>query len=87
MTSTPPAPFGVGMIGYSFMGAAHSQAWRTAPRFFDLPVDPRMRVLVGRNHSAVTAAAAQLGWAGVETDWRALLDPGRHRSRRHLLPG
>ena len=73
MTSTPPAPFGVGMIGYSFMGAAHSQAWRTAPRFFDLPVDPRMRVLVGRNHSAVTAAAAQLGWAGVETDWRALL--------------
>jgi predicted dehydrogenase len=74
MTSTPPAPFGVGMIGYAFMGAAHSQAWRTAPRFFDLPVEPRMRVLVGRNESAVTAAAEQLGWEGVETDWRALLD-------------
>ena len=27
----------VGMVGYAFMGAAHSQAWRTAPRFFDLP--------------------------------------------------
>ncbi|WP_111766884.1 Gfo/Idh/MocA family protein [Nakamurella deserti] len=73
MTSTPPAPLGVGMIGYAFMGAAHSQAWRTAPRFFDLPVDPRMRVLVGRDRSAVTAAATQLGWDGVETDWRALL--------------
>ncbi len=31
----------VGMIGYAFMGAAHSQAWRSAPRFFDLPLRPR----------------------------------------------
>ena len=32
---------GIGLIGYAFMGAAHSQAWRSAPRFFDLPLDPR----------------------------------------------
>ena len=39
MTSTRPT-LAVGMVGYAFMGAAHSQAWRTAPRFFDLPLDP-----------------------------------------------
>ena len=33
---------GVGMVGYAFMGAAHSQAWRTAPHFFDLPLHPEL---------------------------------------------
>ncbi len=31
---------GVGLVGHAFMGAAHSQAWRSAPRFFDLPLAP-----------------------------------------------
>ena len=31
---------GIGLVGYAFMGAAHSQAWRTAPAFFDLPLKP-----------------------------------------------
>ena len=44
-TSDPRVPFGVGMVGYAFMGAAHSHAWRTAPRFFDLPMDLRLSVL------------------------------------------
>ena len=39
---------GIGLIGYAFMGAAHSQAWRSAPRFFDLPLDPQLNVLGGR---------------------------------------
>src|SRR5699024_12462212 len=39
----------VAMIGYSFMGRAHSQGWRVAPRSFDLPLDPQMAVLVGRD--------------------------------------
>ncbi len=64
---------GVGMVGYSFMGAAHSQAWRTAPRFFELPLAPRMAVLGGRSPDAVKAAAERLGWADTETDWRALV--------------
>jgi len=64
---------GVGMIGYAFMGAAHSQAWRSAGRFFDLPLLPRMSVLCGRNRDAATAAAAKLGWERVETDWRAVV--------------
>ena len=63
----------VGMVGYSFMGAAHSQAWRTAPRFFDLPLVPELTALAGRNESAARAAAAKLGWDSVETDWRELI--------------
>lgn len=65
---------GVAMIGYSFMGRAHSQAWRTAPRFFDLPLTPEMTVLVGRSEGAARAAADQLGWAEAETDWRHVLE-------------
>ncbi|WP_427173389.1 Gfo/Idh/MocA family protein [Arthrobacter sp. 92] len=67
-------PLRVGMVGYAFMGAAHSQAWRTAPRFFDLPLEPRLTALAGRNQAAVTAAAAKLGWDSVETDWRRLIE-------------
>jgi predicted dehydrogenase len=65
---------GVGLIGYAFMGAAHSQAWRTAPHFFDLPLRPELTVLAGRNRSAVTDAAAKLGWSSTETDWRRVLE-------------
>ncbi|WSQ13373.1 Gfo/Idh/MocA family oxidoreductase [Streptomyces sp. NBC_01231] len=64
----------VGMIGYSFMGAAHSQGWRTAGRVFDLPRRPVLSVICGRNETAVRAAADQHGWAAAETDWRALLE-------------
>ncbi|MFJ4028661.1 Gfo/Idh/MocA family protein [Paenarthrobacter sp. NPDC089989] len=62
------------MVGYSFMGAAHSHAWRTAPRFFDLPLVPELTALAGRNPSGVQAAAAKFGWDSVETDWRTLLE-------------
>ena len=61
------------MVGYAFMGAAHSQAWRTAGRFFDLPLQPDLAVLCGRDKEKATAAAEKLGWRSVETDWRALL--------------
>ncbi len=70
MTSPDRPDLGVGLIGYAFMGAAHSQAWRTAPHFFDLPIRPRLTVLAGRNQAAVTDAAPRLGWADTETDWR-----------------
>ena len=63
----------VAMIGYGFMGAAHSQGWRVAPRFFDLPAEPAMSVVVGRNPSAVAAAAQKWGWAEAETDWRDVI--------------
>ena len=52
------------------MGAAHSQGWRVAPRFFDLPATPRMSLLVGRNADTVAAAAEKWGWAETSVDWR-----------------
>ena len=64
---------GIGMVGYAFMGAAHSQAWRTAPAFFDLPMHPRLRAICGRNEDAAGDVARRFGWESVETDWRALL--------------
>src|SRR5215216_3343960 len=63
----------VAMIGYGFMGAAHSQGWRVAPRFFDLPADPTMAVVVGRNTDAVSAAARKWGWDEAATDWREVI--------------
>lgn len=64
---------GVGMVGYAFMGAAHSQAWRTVGRVFALPVTPVMRAVCGRDGAAAERAARQHGWATVETDWKELL--------------
>jgi predicted dehydrogenase len=62
------------MVGYGFMGAAHSQGWRVAPRFFDLPATPSMDVIVGRTSDAVEAAAQKWGWRESATDWRTLLE-------------
>jgi predicted dehydrogenase len=64
---------GIGLIGYAFMGKAHSHAWRTAPSFFELPLAPRLRALAGRNGEAARAVAEKFGWEHVETDWRALV--------------
>ena len=66
-------PLGVGMVGYAFMGAAHSQGWRTVGRVFDLPVSPAMTAVCGRDPEAVKAAAGRLGWTSTETDWRDLI--------------
>lgn len=63
----------VAMIGYGFMGAAHSQGWRVAPRFFDLPAKPEMTVVVGRNAEAVEAAREKWGWQESATDWREVI--------------
>ncbi|HEX6151395.1 Gfo/Idh/MocA family oxidoreductase, partial [Nocardioides sp.] len=63
----------VGMVGHAFMGAAHSQAWRNAPRFFDLPLHPRMTAVAGRDAGRVADAADRLGWESTETPWQALV--------------
>jgi predicted dehydrogenase len=63
----------IGMIGYNFMGKAHSNAWRQAARFFDLPATLDLHTICGRSPSAVEAAASQLGWRNHSTDWRAVV--------------
>ncbi|WP_406334502.1 Gfo/Idh/MocA family protein [Streptomyces sp. NBC_00203] len=67
-------PLRVGMVGYAFMGAAHSQGWRTVGRVFDLPRRPVLAAICGRDGAAVRAAADRHGWAAAETDWRALIE-------------
>ena len=64
---------GVGMVGHAFMGRVHSQAWRTAHHFFDVPLVPRLAVLGGRDPERSKVAADKLGWHAVETDWRVLV--------------
>ena len=72
-TSDTGSTLGVGMVGYAFMGRAHSQAWRNAGRVFDLSLDVRMTVLCGRDREATAAAATKLGWDSVEVDWKAVV--------------
>ncbi|CAN5402943.1 Gfo/Idh/MocA family oxidoreductase [soil metagenome] len=61
----------VAMIGHGFMGAAHSQGWRVAPRFFDLGATPVMQVVVGR--TGADASAEKWGWNESATDWREVI--------------
>ena len=68
------AEIGVGLVGYKFMGRAHSNAYRQVARFFDVDPSPRLRALCGRDEAAVKAAAQQLGWDGYETDYHALVN-------------
>ncbi len=65
---------GVGLVGYRFMGKAHSNAYRQVARFFDVNPAPAMRALCGRDEEGVKAAAARLGWEGYETNYRRLLE-------------
>ncbi|MFF0123177.1 Gfo/Idh/MocA family protein [Micromonospora arida] len=62
------------MVGYAFMGAAHSQAWRTVNRVFDLPARARMALICGRDTAKVADAADTLGWDAYTTDWRDLIN-------------
>ncbi|AFH60066.1 Gfo/Idh/MocA family protein [Paenibacillus caseinilyticus] len=66
--------FGIGMIGYKFMGKAHSHAYRDLPMFFPQVARPVMRAICGRDAEGVAQAARQFGWESFETDWRKLLE-------------
>lgn len=69
---TPAAPLGVAVLGYSFMGKAHSNAWRNVGAFYDTPPVAR-QVLVGRDQEQLREAAQRYGWAETATDWREVL--------------
>lgn len=72
-----PSSLRVGMIGYQFMGKAHSNAWRQVNRFFpQLPARAELAVICGRNAQAVERARDVFGWQRAETDWRKVVaDP------------
>ena len=64
----------IGMIGYSFMGKAHSNGFRQVPAFFpELDVKPVLKVICGRDRDAVQDAAQTYGWEEWETDWEKVI--------------
>jgi predicted dehydrogenase len=87
---------GVGMLGYAFMGKAHSNAFKKLPyMMYPPPAVPRLAAICGRDQSAVEAAARRHGYERVYTDWREmlkddavqLLDNGAHKLARALSIG
>ena len=66
--------FRIGMIGYRFMGKAHSNAWRQVPHFFPLKAGVELHTICGRDAAAVQAARAQFGWKHACTDWRDVVN-------------
>jgi predicted dehydrogenase len=67
-------PLNIGMIGYGFMGRAHSNAYRKVNNFFDLDYHPVLKAACARDAAKVKAFADKWGYESVETDWRKLLD-------------
>lgn len=74
MTAGATPALGVAVVGYSFMGKAHSNAWRNVGAFYPDTPRVRMQTLVGRDQEAVAQAAERYGWAEAATDWRAVVE-------------
>ena len=76
-TSNDATSIGVGMLGYAFMGKAHSNAWKKAAYMIHpAPAVPRLVAICGRDGKAVRAAAKRYGYERTYTDWRRLLEDG-----------
>lgn len=63
----------IALIGTKFMGKAHSNAWAQVGHFFDLPVQPVMQVICGRDQKGTAAMANTWGWRDTSTDWRRVI--------------
>jgi predicted dehydrogenase len=63
----------IGLVGYGFMGRTHSNAFRQAPIFFDLPWKPVLKAVAARNADRVKSFAANWGYESYATDWRDLV--------------
>jgi predicted dehydrogenase len=63
----------IGMIGYGFMGKAHTNAYCQAPRFFPCEYKPVLKALCARNADKAKSFADNWGYESIETDWRELL--------------
>jgi predicted dehydrogenase len=66
-------PLNVGMIGYGFMGRAHSNAYAKVNHFFDLDYRPVLKAICARSADKAKAFAGQWGYESVETDWKKLV--------------
>ena len=69
---------GIGMLGYAFMGRAHSNALKKLPyMMYPPPASPKLIAVCGRDQEAVSAMAARFGYAGYYTDWDLMLEDDR----------
>lgn len=69
---------GVGMLGYAFMGKAHTNAFKKIPyMMYPPPAIPKLIAIAGRNKEAVEEAAKRYGYEGYYTDWRKMLENDR----------
>src|SRR6266850_2947301 len=66
-------PLNIGMIGYGFMGRAHSNAYRKVNNFFDLEYRPVLKAVCARSADKAKAFGDKWGYDSVETDWRKLI--------------
>lgn len=64
----------VALLGYGFMGRAHSNAYRKVSQFFDLDYEPVMKVVYARNEKNVSEFADRWGWQECVTDWRSIIE-------------
>lgn len=64
----------IGLVGYQFMGKAHSNAYRQVAHYFNLDWEPVLKTLCGRTEGPLKTAAEQYGWETTETDWRRLVE-------------
>src|SRR5207248_2205558 len=67
-------PLRIGMIGYGFMGRAHSNAYRRVNNFFDLEYEPVLQAVCARDQAKASEFADKWGYASTESDWHKLLD-------------
>ncbi|MDQ2786698.1 MAG: Gfo/Idh/MocA family oxidoreductase, partial [Chloroflexota bacterium] len=66
---------GIGMLGYAFMGKAHTNGYKQMPYiFWPPPALPKLVSIAGRSETLVRTAAARYGFARATTDWRAVVD-------------
>jgi predicted dehydrogenase len=64
----------VAIIGTKFMGKAHSNAWLNSPRFFDMEIEPVLKVACGQDKESLQQFADRWGWQEIETDWRKVVE-------------
>lgn len=78
---------GVGMLGYGFMGKAHSNAYKTIPyMIYPPPAMPRLVAMAGRNSEAVQAAATRYGYETCYDDWHELIRDDRVQLFDNVVP-
>ncbi|MDP6542865.1 MAG: Gfo/Idh/MocA family oxidoreductase [Phycisphaerae bacterium] len=63
----------VALIGCKFMGKAHSNAWKNSPHFFDMNLNPVLKVVCDTNEEVLGEFAQRWGWQETETDWRKIV--------------